>query len=153
MIGLNRTWGRARANLQAGRERGNSTVEFIGAAAGLLIPALLLIVAVVRVQSASFAAQSAAAEVARAYSLARTVNHAQSSATAIANLAFTDQGLSAPSVTAVCQNGDCQAAGTSIMIKVSASVPLVDFGNIRLGTYLVEATATSYVGEFVERSH
>lgn len=134
-------------------ERGNSTVEFIGAAAGLLIPALLLIVGVVRVQSASFAAHSAAAEVARAYSLSRTVPQAQLSATAIANLAFADQGLTAPRIQVICPNNDCQTPGAVVTVNVTAAVPLIDFGSVQLGTFPVEAAAVSYLGEFVERTH
>lgn len=132
-------------------EDGNSTVEFIGAAAGLLIPALLLIVAVVRVQSASFAAESAAAEVARSYSLARTTQSAQADAPALANLAFTDHGLGAPDLRVSCATPGCQSPGETVTVTVGLSVPLIAVGNMELGHYPVSATATSYLGQFVDR--
>lgn len=136
---------------QTDQESGNSTVEFIGAAAGLLIPALLLIVAVVRVQSASFAAESAAAEVARSYSLARTTQSAQADAAVLANLAFSDHGLGAPDLSVSCASPGCQTPGDTVTVAVGFSVPLIAFGNTELGHYLVHATATSYLGQFVDR--
>lgn len=145
-------WNKNRAQTGTDKEDGNSTVEFIGAAAGLLIPALLLIVAVLRVQSAIFAAQASAQEVARTYSLARSVTAAHQTGQDLARLAFADHDLPAPTIMVACPQQTCQTPGDLITVTVTAQVPLVAVGNLQLGHFPVTATATSYLGQYVDRS-
>lgn len=133
-------------------ERGNAIVEFIGAVAGLLIPALLLIVAVVRVQAASFAAESAAVEVARTVTLARDYEVARAGAGTIATLAFADQSLGAPAVQIVCGQGTCTNPGELVSVTISHAVPLLSVAGLELGTFPISASATSYLGAYVDRT-
>lgn len=77
-------------------DAGSGTVEFVGAAALLLIPLLYLLLCVFDVQRSSFAASQAAREAGRAFATAPTSELGVARARTAARLAFGDQGITDP---------------------------------------------------------
>jgi hypothetical protein len=78
------------------REDGSALIEFVGASVILLVPLLYLLLSVFQVQRGAFAASEAAREAGRAFATAPSSSVGIDRATYAAQLAFGDQGISAP---------------------------------------------------------
>lgn len=134
---------------------GSAVVEFLGAAVILLIPVVYLIVVLGQVQSATFAADTAAREAGRVIAGAETFQTGRARAGTAVELAFADQGMrvdGARSLEVVCQADPCLTPGAYIHLRVSTAVdlPLVpDFLADEFDTRVhIEAEAMSAVDDF-----
>lgn len=78
------------------REEGSALIEFVGASVILLVPLVYLLLSVFQVQRGAFAASEAAREAGRAFATAPSSSIGIDRATYAAQLAFGDQGISAP---------------------------------------------------------
>lgn len=74
-------------------DRGSAVVEFVGVALVLLVPLVYLVVAVGQVEAATFAAEGAAREAARAFVASDDAADAAPRALAAARVALADGGL------------------------------------------------------------
>ena len=126
-------------------ERGSAAIELV-----LLIPALmfLLLFAVAggRVALAHGSVEQAAADTARAASIARTAGEAQASAVEAAHATLTNQGLSCTSLTVTLDtSGFATPVGTpaSVAATVSCTVRLSDLAVPGLPDRVITATVTS----------
>lgn len=138
--------------LQTEPERGNAQVEFVGVVVMLLIPIVYFMVGVSSVQSAHLAAESAAHAVARNYAISRDPSQTTSENFAIAELAFSDQGLPATqrnlTMNVGC-DGDCSSESlVTSTVTYKLKLPLLGWVP---GTITVKAEGHSYRGEL--RSH
>lgn len=102
---------------------GSAVLEVLVLGTGLLVPLLYGVLSVMAVQSASFAATSAARQAARAYVTSSTPAEGAVRARAAARLVLEDAGapLVAPAVRCV---GGCLAAGSRVDVTVRVEVPL-----------------------------
>lgn len=109
-------------------DAGNAIVEFLAVTVLLLIPVLYLVLLVGRLQAATFAADSAAAEAARAYSGAATTDVGGARAVAAVGLALRDQGFTdvdpAASLELECSSVPCLQPGSDIAARVRFAVRL-----------------------------
>ncbi|WP_435299622.1 hypothetical protein [Timonella sp. A28] len=135
-------------------ESGNASLEFIGFVLILVIPALYIISALAHVQSASFAAQSAAHEAARLQALSRSVTLPHDAQTRMLSLAFEDQGLTStsgnPHVQVQCDDA-CKTGGGQVHVHVSYEVSLPLLGWFPPARVTVSGNGASYIGEYVQR--
>jgi hypothetical protein len=90
---------------------------------GLLVPLLYAVMSVMAVQSASFAATSAAREAARAYVTSATVAQGVSRARAATRLVLTDAGVSSVGPVIRCVGG-CLQPGSRVDVTVQVDVAL-----------------------------
>jgi hypothetical protein len=130
-------------------ERGSAIVEFQALGLVLLLPLVYVLLAVLDVQRATFAATQAAREAGRV----AAVTADERAARAAAALAFDDQGLALDQdgLRFVCDGG-CGTPGGSIRVTVDTVVPLpflppvlTDGANIRIP---VRATHVAPVDRF-----
>ncbi|MGX1160418.1 Flp pilus assembly protein TadG [Arthrobacter sp. SLBN-100] len=134
-------------------ERGSAVVEFTFLALLLMVPLVYFIITVSQIQGGSFAVVGAADQAAKVYiaqSDAATGQAAAEQAVAIALADFGHPAEEARVVTA-CSPADCQAAGSTVTVTVSLTVPLpfLPFSNdFRLSASEVEASSTQLVGRF-----
>jgi len=112
-----------RRDLAAAADDGTAVLEVLVLGVGLLVPLLYAVVSVMTVQSASYAATSAAREAARAYVTAATPALGASRARAATRLVLADSGVAAvlPGVRCV---GTCLAPGSRVDVTVAVDVPL-----------------------------
>jgi Na+-transporting methylmalonyl-CoA/oxaloacetate decarboxylase gamma subunit len=104
-------------------EAGNAIVEYVGVAVVLLVPLVYLVVTIGRIQAASFAAESAAAEAGRIVAQAES----EAAAALAVELAFADQGFDvdgASALSVACEAAPCHTPGARIDVDVAARVPL-----------------------------
>ena len=134
----------------AADERGSAAIELV-----LLVPALMLMllfaVAGGRVAIAHGSVQQAAADAARAVSIARTAGSAQTTATAAARATLANQGLTCASMTVTLDTaGFAKPVGTpaSVAATVSCTVELSELALPSLPDRLVSATVTSPLDVF-----
>ena len=136
----------------SGAEDGNSSVEFIGVVAMLMLPTLYIMTALTQVQAATFAAESSANEIARLHALSRgQVLHKDASKN-IAELAFADQGLDSQagklSVQVGCEK-DCTSGGELVQSTVRYRMSLPLLGWLPKVSVTVDAQGVSYTGQLV----
>jgi Na+-transporting methylmalonyl-CoA/oxaloacetate decarboxylase gamma subunit len=108
-------------------EAGNAIVEYVGVAVVLLVPLVYLVVTIGRIQAASFAAESAAAEAGRIVAQAESEAAAAGPAALAVELAFADQGFDvdgASALSVACVAAPCHTPGARIDVDVAARVPL-----------------------------
>ena len=112
-----------RRDLAAAPDDGTAVLEVLVLGVGLLVPLLYAVVSVMTVQSASYAATSAAREAARAYATAATPALGASRARAATRLVLADAGVAAvaPGVRCV---GTCLAPGSRVDVTVAVDVQL-----------------------------
>ena len=129
----------------ARNERGSAAIELV-----LLIPALMVLVLFAvaggRVAIAHGSVEQAAADSARAASIARTAGEAQASAAEAARATLANQGLSCTSLTVTLDtSGFATPVGTpaSVAATVSCTVRLSDLTVPGLPDPVVSATVTS----------
>ncbi len=126
-------------------ERGSAAIELV-----LLIPALMVLVLFAvaggRVAIAHGSVEQAAADAARAASIARTAGEAQASAAEAARATLANQGLSCTSLTVTLDtSGFATPVGTpaSVAATVSCTVRISDLAVPGLPDPVVRATVTS----------
>ena len=113
---------RAVAERRAGDD-GTAVIEVLVLGVGLLVPLLYAVVSVMAVQSASYAATSAAREAARAYVTATTPAQGAARARTATRLVLADAGVIgvAPKVACV---GGCLVPGSRVDLTVTVPVVL-----------------------------
>jgi len=102
---------------------GTAVLEVLVLGVGLLVPLLYAVVSVMSVQSASYAATSAAREAARAYVTAATPAVGATRARAAARLILADSDVAAVAPRVRCV-GTCLAPGTRVDVTVAVDVAL-----------------------------
>lgn len=150
-------WLRRRLAGLRDRENGSAVVEFLGVALVLLIPTVYLIIALGRVQAATFAADGAARDAGRLIAQAETFEQGVADAALAVELAFADQGLDVDGPSALevtCQEDPCLSPGAYLHLEVATDVrlPLTPpFLDAALGTTVrIEAEAMTAVDDFRE---
>ncbi len=105
---------------------GTAVIEVLVLGVGLLVPLLYAVVSVLSVQSATYAATSAAREAARAYVTATTPVQGASRARSAAALVLADSGLRAAAPRVRCVGG-CLVPGSrvDVTVRVQVALPLV----------------------------
>ena len=140
-------------------DEGSAIVEFLGLSLLLLVPLIYLVVAMARVQEATYASEFAARSAARAAviegvallesgeSLAVAIEGAETRAMAAIELTADDFGIDPArqvSVTLACSRQPCFRPGSDIVVTVIIEVPLP---GISAGTgwmpAMIEVSATS----------
>jgi hypothetical protein len=105
------------------QDEGTAVLEVLVLGVGLLVPLLYAVISVMAVQSASYAATSAAREAARAYVTAATPAQGAARARIATRLVLADAGVAAvvPRVSCV---GGCLQPGSRVDVTVSVGVAL-----------------------------
>lgn len=154
---LSEALGHGPRNLQSGghrhHERGSAVVEFTFLALLLMIPLVYFIITMSQIQSGSFAVVGAADQGAKVYIAQPDAATAQAAAERAVAIALADFGHAAEAarMETSCDPADCQAAGSTVTVTVSLTVPLPflpfsdDFG---LSASEVEASSTQIVGRY-----
>jgi len=116
-------WAAARSE-----DDGNAIVEFLGITLILLVPTVYLVLTLGRIQAGTFAAESAAAQAARAIVVAGDFEEGLTAAVASTRVALDDQGfpeVDAEGALAVsCSSSPCRAPGSTVATTVTVEVPL-----------------------------
>jgi TadE-like protein len=109
-------------------DRGSATVEFVAIGVLLLIPLVYLVVAMSRIQAATFAADSSAREAARAFVTAANETDGRRRAESAVQLGLFDQGFTDPrdgDLALECQTPSaCLTPGDQIRVRVEVRVLL-----------------------------
>ncbi len=109
------------------RDEGTAVVEFLVLGVLLLVPVVYLVLTLGRIQAASFAADGAAREAARAYVTAGDDSHARLRALAAVRLGLLDQGFDADPQQALlvsCGQIPCLAPEGRVSVTVTVDVVL-----------------------------
>ena len=135
------------------RDQGSATIEFIVVGIGIITPLVYIALAVLTLHSASFAANSAAWEAARAFMTSDSVAQGNRSAIRSVQQAYVDHDVSgaAPTVSVVCTNGPCLSPGSLLTIEVESYVALPLIPRWSDGSVIampVSAEVTVLVDEF-----
>ena len=104
-------------------DAGTAILEVLVLGVGLLVPLLYAVVSVMSVQSASYAATSAAREAARAYVTSATPAQGSSRARAATRLVLADAGIAAVAPRVRCVGG-CLTPGSRVDVTVTVAVAL-----------------------------
>lgn len=125
-------------------ERGSASVEFVGLSVVLLIPLIYLVIFLSLVQSATFAADSAARQVSRVYSVQPDEALRNELTAAILQNTANDYGvaINSNSLSISCSTPTCPTAGAFLTVEVKIGVNLPGIGPIGIGQNLVEVSAT-----------
>ena len=134
-------------------ERGNAVVEFTFLALLLMVPLVYFIITMGQIQGGSFAVVGAADQGAKVYIAQPDAATAQAAAEQAVVIALADFGhpREAARVETSCNPADCQAAGSTVTVTVSLTVPLpfLPFSDdFRLSASEVEASSTQIVGRY-----
>lgn len=108
-------------------EAGSAVVEYLAVALLLLLPLIYLVIALGRIQAASFAAEGAAREAGRIVAQADSAADSAGPAATAVEIAFADQGVDvdgASSLVITCSADPCHTPGARIDVRVAAQVPL-----------------------------
>jgi hypothetical protein len=108
---------------RAEQDSGTAVLEVLVLGVGLLVPLLYGVVSVMSVQSASYAATSAAREAARAYVTSSTPAVGTTRARAATRLVLADAGATSPGPRIRCVGG-CLVPGSRVDVTVPVAVPL-----------------------------
>lgn len=135
------------------KEAGSATVEFIGLALILLIPAVYLLVTLAQLQAAGYAVVAAADQAAKTVGFAEDDLHAEYLATNVIHLTAENFQLD-PAKTSMqvhCTQDSCVEPGTFISVEVSIDVPMPLMNTIfgqetRIAT--LKSTGYHLIGEF-----
>jgi len=122
-------------------EEGSAAVEFLAASLLLLIPIVYVILTFSAVQSATYAAESAARETGRIYSRADSQLAAEHHALLATTLAFSDHGIDVTAsevLRVTCEETPCLTPGGAVHIQVNVDVALP-----LLPDFVVDHVATS----------
>lgn len=133
------------------REQGSAVVEFTFLALLLMVPLVYFVITVGQIQGGSFAVVGAADQAAKVYVAQPDASTAQAAAEQAVALALSDFGQQADqaSMTTACSPADCQAAGSTVTVTVSLSVPLpfIPFAE-GLSATEVQASSSQLVGRY-----
>lgn len=108
-------------------EAGSAVVEYLGVALLLLLPLIYVVVAISRIQAASFAAEGAAREAGRIVAQADSESAAAGPAASAVERAFADQGFDVDGTEALavtCAADPCHTPGARIDVEVATVVAL-----------------------------
>lgn len=107
-------------------DSGSAIVEFIVVMLLAVIPIAYLVMAVVRVQAASYAASQAVREAGRAFTQSENITQARADARAAAQLAFSDQGFTLPAraITFTCSARRCLTPSATVTVNLNWRVAL-----------------------------
>ncbi|MEO5316166.1 hypothetical protein PV772_18960 [Pseudarthrobacter sp. CC12] len=134
-----------------GREQGSAVVEFTFLALLLMVPLVYFVITVAQIQGGSFAVVGAADQAAKVYVAQPDAGSAQAAAEQAVALALADFGHQGDRATlsTLCSPADCQAAGSTVTVTVSLSVPLpfMPFAE-GLSATEVQASSTQLVGRY-----
>lgn len=132
-------------------EQGSAVVEFTFLALLLMVPLVYFVITVGQIQGGSFAVVGAADQAAKVYVAQPDAPTAQAAAEQAVALALSDFGHQADraSMTTACSPADCQAAGSTVTVTVSLSVPLpfIPFAE-GLSATEVQASSSQLVGRY-----
>jgi TadE-like protein len=110
------------------RDRGSATVEFVAIGVLLMVPLVYFVVAVSRIQAASFAADSSAREAARAFVTAADEADGRQRAELAVRLGLLDQGFTDPhdaDLALECETPNaCLTPGSQVRVRVEVRVVL-----------------------------
>lgn len=128
-MSVDRTPGGAGSGLSGRRVRGdggNAIVEFVYLAVLLMVPLVYVLLAVFRVQAASYAVASAAREAGRVFATSADVTGASERAFTAASIVMRDSGLdlSQDDVAITCSTRRCLVPGGRVHVVVNKDVPL-----------------------------
>jgi len=107
----------------ASQDDGTAVLEVLILGVGLLVPLLYAVISVMAVQSASYAATSAAREAARAYVTAATPAQGAARARIASRLVLADAGVAAVVPRVGCVGG-CLQPGSRVDVTVTVRVPM-----------------------------
>jgi len=107
-------------------ERGAALLEFVVLGVCVLLPLVYVVLAVMKVQAASFGVTEAARQAGRAFAQADTAANGSDRANLAARLALQDQGISVDEaqVTINCDVGMCLSPGSSTTVLVATRISL-----------------------------
>jgi Flp pilus assembly protein TadG len=154
---LSEALGRGPRSLQSDghrpHERGSAVVEFTFLALLLMVPLVYFIITMSQIQGGSFAVVGAADQGAKVYIAQPDAATARAAAEQAVAIALADFGHAAEAarVETSCDPADCQAAGSTVTVTVSLTVPLpfLPFrDDFRLSASEVEASSTQIVGRY-----
>jgi len=132
-------------------EDGSAVVEFTFLALLLMVPLVYFVITVGQIQGGSFAVVGAADQAAKVYVAQPDASTAQAAAEQAVALALSDFGHQADraSMSTACSPADCQAAGSTVTVTVSLSVPLpfMPFAE-GLSATEVQASSSQLVGRY-----
>lgn len=134
-------------------ERGSAVVEFTFLALLLMVPLVYFIITMSQIQGGSFAVVGAADQATKVYITQPDPATAQAAAEQAVAIALADFGYQPEGarVATSCNPANCQAAGSTVTVTVSLTVPLpfLPFNeDFRLSASEVEASSTQLVGRF-----
>ncbi len=124
---VRRAVARARRCCAEGADDGSAIIEFLGITLILLVPTVYLVLVLGRLQAGMFAAESAAAQSARAFVVAGDVGAGREAALASVQIALADQGFAAAaedSLALECSTDPCREPGSTVASRVHVDVPL-----------------------------
>jgi len=128
MRGVRRCLARVRRCCTEGADDGSAIVEFLGITLILLVPTVYLVLVLGRLQAGMFAAESAAAQSARAFVTAGDVEAGRAAALVSVRIALEDQGfhgVAAEDALALeCSTTPCREPGSTVATRVQVDVPL-----------------------------
>jgi hypothetical protein len=110
-------------------EEGNAVLEVLVLGVGLLVPLMYAVISVMSVQSASFAATSAAREAARSYVTSSTPAQGAARARTATRLVLADAGMASRGPVVRCVGG-CLRPGSrvDVTVRVDVRLPLMPGG-------------------------
>lgn len=110
-------------------EEGTAVLEVLVLGVGLLVPLMYAVISVMSVQSASFAATSAAREAARSYVTSSTPAQGAARARTATRLVLADAGMSSRGPVVRCVGG-CLRPGSrvDVTVRVDVRLPLMPGG-------------------------
>jgi Flp pilus assembly protein TadG len=135
-------------------DRGSAVVEFVTLGVVLMVPLVYLVLAMGRVQAATYAADGSARAAARAFVLAPTDGDARDRARAAVRLGLRDQGFDEPdgSLDLTCSARQCLTPGGQVVATVTVDVVLPGVPGFVDGVIpvhvTVRATQVAVVDEF-----
>lgn len=117
----------ARVRARCRADEGSAVVEFVGVSVVLLVPLVHLVLVLGQLQAATFAADGAARESARAM-VTGDVDASAARAVAAAGVALADQGVdagaAADAVSIACAPA-CHEPGATVTVRVRLAVPIL----------------------------
>ena len=119
---------------------GNAVVEFTGLSVVLLIPLVYLLLTCASVQSASFAADTLARQIARVYSVHDLAEGREERIAGIVAEVERDYGVEveARDIEVSCESASCPVAGEVVSVEVSLAAPIPGLGVIGLDSSIVD---------------
>jgi hypothetical protein len=118
--------GRASRRSGVTGDAGSAVVEFVSLGVLLMVPLVYLVLAMARVQAASFAADGSARDAARAYVTAANTSEAQRRSVIAVRIGLEDQGFRTGdgTLTVECDWPACLVPGARVTARVSVTVVL-----------------------------